>query len=404
MHREAQGAQREAQGARARHLLAFSALSAAYFGHIGFFNPYLPLWLKAQGYALWIIGLLSALPSLTRVIGPYAWGWLSDHTGERVRLLRYAALAALLVASILWWHPGTWLLALALFGMFLHTSAMMPMSEAALAHLVSVQGAFDARRYGRVRLWGSLGFLVTVFAAGAWFEARGLDDFPGWTLTSLTLVVLSTWALPDLKEGGHADAPRVPLAPVLHQPEVRWFLASAFFHVLAHMGLYIYFSLLLDALGYSKTVIGLMWAASVVAEIGWFYTQGRWLPWLSLRGWLLACASVAALRMALTAGGAAWWPVLLLAQLLHACTFATHHTVCIAWLSRHFPGRLRGRGQALYSVLAYGVPGVIGGTLGGVISGRWGLISVFWACAGSALLAVACATRLRDDAGAARAS
>jgi PPP family 3-phenylpropionic acid transporter len=51
--------------------------------------------------------------------------------------------------------------------MFTHTSSMMPMSEAAMAHLVSQGGAFDARRYGRVRLWGSLGFLVTVFAAGA---------------------------------------------------------------------------------------------------------------------------------------------------------------------------------------------------------------------------------------------
>lgn len=384
--------------ARARHLLAFSALSAAYFGHIGFFNPYLPLWLKSQGYELWVIGLLSALPSLTRVIGPYAWGWLSDHTGERVRLLRYAALVALLVASTLMWHPGTVLLSFALFGMFLHTSAMMPMSEAALAHLVSVEGAFDARRYGRVRLWGSMGFLITVFAAGAWFEARGLDDFPGWTLVSLALVVLSTWALPDLRESAHREESRLPLAPVLRQPAVRWFLASAFFHVLAHMGLYIYFSLLLDAMGYSKAVIGLMWAASVVAEIIWFYTQGRWLPLLSLRGWLLACAWVAAARMAMTAGGVQWWPLLLLAQLMHACTFATHHTVCITWLSRHFPGRLRGRGQALYSVLAYGVPGVLGGTLGGWVSSHWGLTGVFWACAACALFAVACALRLDDEA------
>jgi PPP family 3-phenylpropionic acid transporter len=69
---------------------------------------------------------------------------------------------------------------------------------------------------------------------------------------------------------------------------------------------------------------------------------------------------------------------LLFAQTLHAITFATHHTACIALISHHFPGRLRGRGQALYTVIAYGFPGVFGALLGGLISERWGLQNVFW--------------------------
>ena len=64
-------------------------------------------------------------------------------------------------------------------------------SEAAMAHLVSQSGAFDTKRYGRVRLWGSMGFLVTVFVAGAWFEAFGMKHFPGWTVFSLGAVLLS---------------------------------------------------------------------------------------------------------------------------------------------------------------------------------------------------------------------
>lgn len=377
-----------------RQLLPFSALSASYFAHIGFFNPYLPLWLKEMGYGLLAVSLLMIVPSVTRLIGPLAWGWLSDHTGERVRLLRYAASAALLISLGLWVDGGTAWLAAVLFFMFLHTSAMMPMSEAALAHLVSAGGAFDAKRYGRVRLWGSLGFLVTVFAAGAWFELWGLGHFPAWTVASMLLVTASVWCLPDLKEDHAAHETQPTLWPVLRQRPVPWFFASAFFHVLAHMGLYIYFSLHLDALGYGKTVIGLMWAVSVVVEIVWFYTQGRWLPRLSLTAWLLLCALLTALRMALTAGWASVWGVLLFAQCLHAFTFATHHAACIALLSQHFPGRLRGRGQALYTVLAYGVPGVLGGLVGGMISSGLGLPAVFWACSVCALLAAACSWRL----------
>ena len=374
-----------------RQLLPFAALSATYFAHIGFFNPYLPLWLKSQGLSLLVISLLTVVPAVTRLIGPYAWGALSDHTGERVKLLRYGATAALVLSLGLWVDGGVAWLALVLFLMFLHTSAMMPMSEAAMAHLVSAGGAFDARRYGRVRLWGSLGFLVTVFAAGAWFEHYGLGHFPAWTVLSLLAVVGAVWWLPDLKEELAAHDRKRPVGPILRQRAVQWFFASAFFHVLAHMGVYIYFSLHLDALGYSKTVIGLMWGISVVVEIVWFFTQSRWLPRLSLTVWLLLCAALTVLRMGLTAGGAALWPVLLLAQSLHAFTFAAHHTVCIALLSHHFPGSLRGRGQALYSVLAYGVPGVLGGLAGGALATRYGLASVFWAGLVCAALATGCA-------------
>lgn len=378
-----------------RQLVPFAALSATYFAHIGFFNPYLPLWLKDLGLGLFAIGMLTAVPAVTRLIGPYAWGWLSDHTGERVRLLRYGASAALVVSLGLWIDGGVPWLALVLFLLFLHTSAMMPMSEATMAHLVSTGGVFDARRYGRVRLWGSLGFLVTVLAAGAWFEHFGLGHFPGWTVFSLALVALSVWRLPDIKEEISEHERRRPVLPILRQRPVQWFFASVFFHVLAHMAIYIYLSLHLDALGYSKTAIGLVWAFSVVVEVVWFYTQSRWLPRISLSAWLLVCAVLTVLRMGLTAGAAAWWPVLLLAQGLHAFTFASHHATCIALLSQHFPGSLRVRGQALYSVLGYGVPGVLGGVAGGALSSRLGVPAVFWVGMLSGVIATACAWQMR---------
>ncbi len=380
-----------------RHLFAFSWLSASYFAHIGFFNPYLPLWLKELGLDLVTIAVLTSVQSATRLFTPYLWGSLGDRSGERVRLLRYGASAALLLSLGLWFGAdgGVVLLFLVLLLMFSHTSGMMPMSEAVLAQLVSQGGTFDPGRYGRVRVWGSLGFLATVLAAGWWFERFGLRHFPAWTLGTLAAVAISVWLLPDLRDPPSAsEEPRPRVWPVLRQPAVRWFFASVFFHVLSHIFIYIFFSLYLDSLGYSKTTIGLLWAVSVVIEIGWFFTQGRWLPWFSLPAWLVFAAALMALRMGLTAGLPLVWPLLLLAQALHAITFAAHHTVCIALISRHFPGRLRGRGQALYSVLGYGLPGVLGGLLGGVISSASGLASVFWLSGACALVAGLCALRV----------
>ncbi|MES2841190.1 MAG: MFS transporter [Pseudomonadota bacterium] len=375
-------------------LLPFSALSASYFAHIGFFNPYLPLWLKELGFSLLAISVLTSVQSASRLFAPYLWGSLSDRTGERVRLLRYGATMALLLSLGLWFDLGGVGLFVVLLLMFTHTSGMMPMSEAALAHLVSHGGAFDARRYGRIRLWGSLGFLVTVVAAGFWFERFGLVHFPAWTLATLAAVTISVWLLPDFREPAHADEVQPSVWPVLRQPPVRWFFAAVFFHVLAHIFIYVFFSLYLDSLGYSKTVIGLLWALSVVIEIGWFFTQGRWLPRLSLSAWLVLAAALMALRMGLTAGFPLVWPLLLLAQALHAITFAAHHTVCIALLSHHFPGRLRGRGQALYTVVGYGLPGVVGGVAGGFLSSALGLASVFWLSSACAVAACACALRV----------
>lgn len=377
-------------------LAPFAALSASYFAHIGFFNPYLPLWLKDMGFGLMAISVLTSVQSVTRLFAPYAWGWLSDRTGERVRLLRYGATAALVCSLGLSLNFGFVGLLVVLLLMFLHTSAMMPMSEAAMAHLVSQEGQFDARRYGRVRLWGSLGFLLTVLAAGTWFEGHGMGSFALWSTCTLLAVTVSVWWMPDVKEAAHTTAsPAQPVWPLLRQPAVAWLFASIFFHVLAHIAVYVFFSLYLDSLGYRKTTIGLLWAVSVVLEIGWFFMQGRWMPLLSLSAWLVLASALVTVRMALTAGWPTVWPLLVVAQMLHAITFATHHTACVALISHHFPGRLRGRGQALYTVIGYGVPGVLGGLGGGAISSWLGLSAVFWGATLAGLVATACAMQAR---------
>ena len=377
--------------AQRRQLLPFAALCASYFAHIGFFNPYLPLWLKDLGLGLVTISLLTSIQAVTRLFAPYIWGAVSDHTGERVKLLRFAATVALVASLGLSFDFGLWWLAVVLLLMFTHTSAMMPMSEAAMAHLVSHGGAFNARRYGRVRLFGSLGFLVMVFLAGGWFEQFGMAHFPEWTVLTLLAVVISAWRMPDLKETVHAHEVKLAVGPVLRQRPVQWLFASIFFHVLSHMSIYVFLSLYLDSLGYSKTMIGLLWALSVLVEIGWFFTQSRWLPLLSLSGWLVLCGGVTVLRMGLTASWALVLPVLLLAQMLHAITFAAHHSVCIALLTEHFPGRLRGRGQALYTVCGYGLPGILGGLVGGVLSSNYGLARVFTVSAATGFVAMLCA-------------
>ncbi|MBO9513421.1 MAG: MFS transporter [Variovorax sp.] len=378
------------------HLLAFASLSASYFAHIGFFNPYLPLWLKELGLPIFVISLLASVQSITRVFAPYAWGALSDHTGERVKLLRFSAAVALVSSFGLWWNGGAWWLALVLLVMFTHTSSMMSLTEAAMAHLV----AGDWGRYGRIRLWGSAGFLVTVFFAGEWFERFGMRHFPAWAAGTLAIVLVATLRLPDVREPAAAHAhEKVPVGPVLRLPVVRWFFVSLFFHVMSHFAVYGFLSLYLDSLGYGKGTIGLLWALSVVAEIAWFFLQGRLLGLMPMPRWLLLCGVATVLRMGITAGLGQWVAALVVAQLLHALSFAAHHTTCIAMVSRHFPGRLRGRGQALFTVIGYGFGGVLGVLAGGAIAQRFGFVVMFGVATALAVLASLCAWRAQQQEG-----
>ena len=262
------------------------------------------------------------------------------------------------------------------------------------AHLVSQGGAFDAKRYGRVRLCGSVGFLVTVLAAGIWFEQFGMQGFPAWTVLTMLAVAISVWLLPNLKEAVPAHDEKLPIWPILQQRPVQWFFAALFFHVLSHIGIYVFFSLYLDSLGYSKSTIGILWAVSVIVEIFWFFNQSRWLPKLSLTAWLMVCSAIMVLRMGITATSASVIVLLVVAQMLHAATFAAHHTVCIALLSHHFPGRLRGRGQALYTVIGYGFPGVLGGLTGGLISSKYGLAGVFYVSIATSFTAFLCSYKV----------
>jgi PPP family 3-phenylpropionic acid transporter len=238
--------------------------------------------------------------------------------------------------------------------------------------------------------------MATVFVAGAWFEHFGMGHFPAWTVVTLAAVLAGTLWLPDVREP-RAD-PRdtgEPVGPVMRQGPVRWFFATLFFHVTAHFSIYAYFSLYLDANGYSKATIGALWAVSVVVEIAWFFLQGRLMRWARMSRWLMLCSVATVVRMALVGAAADWVIALVVAQLLHALTFAAHHTACIAVVTHYFPGRLRARGQALFTVIGYGLGGVLGVLAGGALITSLGYEAVYGAACVLAALAALCAWRMQ---------
>jgi PPP family 3-phenylpropionic acid transporter len=377
-----------------RGLKRFAALSFVYFAAIGLFNPYAPLWFQSLGMSTLAIGAIASLQAWTRVLAPYGWSWAGDHGGRRVELIRLAALGCVLSALGLLGVEGAAAISVMTMLLFMANAGIVPLYEATLAHLLSTgSGGMDLARYGRVRVWGSVGFIVSVTAFGAVLDLAGIRWFPVIAAAVNGALFVVALRLPTLRDETVADAAAPPVLPVLRRPVVAWFFASIFCTVLAHTSLYAFFSLYLVSLGYPKSAVGALWAVSVAVEILFFWTQGRWSAWLAPERWLQVVAAATAVRFAAIAAGGGWPVVLVLAQLAHAITFAAHHAACIALVHRHFPGRLRGRGQALYTILGYGFPGVVGGVAGGWLIEQQGFASVFWAAAAAGLLAWICGRR-----------
>jgi PPP family 3-phenylpropionic acid transporter len=129
---------------------------------------------------------------------------------------------------------------------------------------------------------------------------------------------------------------------------------------MAHAPYYVFFSIYLNEIGYTSTIIGLLWSLGVFAEILLFIVMRRLLKRFSLRKILLLSIFLSVLRWILIAWAANYLWLLLLAQLLHAATFGATHVAAIHLVYRYFGIAHQGKGQALYSSLSFGLGGMLG--------------------------------------------
>lgn len=387
-------------GADARAVdLRLGAFFGAYFATVGVFAPYFPLYLEHRGLSALQIGYVLALAQAMRVVGPTLWGWLADHHVPRRTILRVSTLAALVAFAPILLPGGVGLIFAVVFALNVFMTAQIPIAEAVAAAALR-HDTQAAARYGRLRIWGSSGFVLLVLVSGGLFDTVGIGWQPMLVLAMLAVTAWIAFGVIDVAAVEEAGA-QVSVRARLSEPRVRWFFLSVALMIFAHGALYTYYSLYLAQLGYSKTVIGLFWIAGVLAEIAFFFTQGRFFTRFGAFGLLSASFVLAALRFLLIAEFATFWWVLLAAQLMHAASFAVHHSASILTVQRWFPGRAAARGQALYISVGYGV----GGTAGSLVSAwLWtaaGPSSAFLASSAAAVLGLgAVAMARRTDAGA----
>ncbi len=339
------------------------AFFGAYFAYVGLFSPYLPLWLNARGFSPAEIGVLISPMQWARVIGPPAWGWLADHVrGPQgvARVIQIAAVAALLVSLGLLTSLPFWPLFALFCVLSFFLSGQVPIAES----LAMQAGGGSLKRYGRMRVWGSIGFIVAVLSAGPWFDRVGIDWLPVSLIGVLLILTVVSALLPGREVQAAAPQHRL-IGQVLRDGRLRSFLLASFLMLIAHAPLYTLFSLWLHQQGYSTTEIGLLWALGVVAEIVMFQFQHRLFDRFSVGQCWVASYGVTAIRFLMIAFSGGNLVVIIFAQILHAVTFGIHHSASMALIRQWFPAQAQARGQALYTMASYG----LGGSVGGIAAG-----------------------------------
>ena len=353
-----------------------------YFASLGALVPYWGLYLKSLDFSAKDIGLFMAIIMGTKIISPNIWGWIADHTGKSMVIVRLGCFlaaitfAGVFVASGYWWL----IVVMVLFSFF--WNAVLPQFEATTFNYLGK----SSHRYSSIRLWGSIGFILTVAALGPLLGAFGVQILPLVLMLIFSGIWLSSLVVPE-RASKHLAEETVPLYRVITRPAVFVLLLACFLMQVSHGPYYTFYTIHMEEQGYSRSLIGQLWALGVIAEVLVFLFMHRLVPKFGLRNLLLVSLLLAGVRWLVLAYYIESIEMMVFAQLLHAASFGVYHASAIQLIHYYFAGRNQGKGQALYSSLSFGAGGAIGSLYSGAIWEGMGASFTYIVAAIVALLA-----------------
>lgn len=331
-----------------------------YYSIVGTFMPYWNLYLQDQGFNYKQIGILSSIAIITRFFAPLIWGWIADKSGKRMLLVRIAT----------WMEACIWFAIFIIPNSFQSIALLMLVfsffQNAILAQFEGVTlfwlGEKRAELYGKVRKWGSVGFIVGVFAIGALLEIIPISMLPILLLSVSFLAFLWSFSIKEPEHAPSSQKKLEPLLPILKKPMVAAFFGIEFILLFSQAPFYSFYSNFLKEIGFSTVQIGTLWATGVIAEIVMFaVAQKVFFIRFSWRTLVAACLILTSLRWLLVGMLNTHFIGQLLAQCLHAFSFGLFHLIAIKVIFQNFSAEQQGRGQALYSTM-WGL-GVASGSL-----------------------------------------
>ena len=346
-----------------------AAFYFTFFAYGGASVAYFPLYLASRGLSPVEIAWVLALPPIARTFAPTLWGWIAERTGAHRGIVVFScAVTAVGFAVIPLVEQIAWVVAI----MSVLAGGALPLVEAITLAALGAQPG----RYGPIRLWGSVSFIVVVLAGGAWLDWQPVSTLPAVLVACILGALAAALSLPARAAHAEPRAGRLELTPA-----VRALLAAGFCNAVAHGALYAFLTLHLERTGYSGTAIGMLWTVGVLAEIVVFLYLPQLFRRYALSTILAVSLGCGLVRFIALGWGAEVLWIVLSAQLLHAATFGAFHAASVAAVHRVFPAGSQALGQTLFSSVAYGAGAAAGLLLAGWAWEGGGAPLAFSACA-----------------------
>lgn len=310
---------------------------------LGVYMPFFPVWLAAKGLEADEIAIVLAVPMVVRILTTPFTGAFADRMKEpRSALLLFAVVTVTFVAC-LGWVDGAVLISIVvgLTAMF-----WMPLTPISDAFALSVARR-DGRDYGRMRLWGSLAFILANLGAGWLVERHTGNVVHAILLFTFSSVAVSAWFLPrSQSRDDDGEAAAIDRRGIMRRPYFLAVIAAAGLVQASHAMIYGFGSIHWRDLGLSGGEIGALWAIGVIAEIVLFAVSGRVVAKLGPLRMIGLAAAAAVLRWTLFPAITDFW-VFLVVQALHGLTFGAAHLGIVHHVAQSVPERLAAAGQGL---------------------------------------------------------
>jgi len=359
-----------------RFATSLALFYGAVFTLIGAHLPFFPVWLRAIGIDASWIGIIIAVPAVTRfTVLPFVTSLAERRASLRSAMIVTAFMTALGFAAV-----GTQHQPVLVFLVFTATACMwtpiVPLTDAYALRGVARYGL----KYGPLRLWGSAAFVVGALACGLLVDVIAARHLI-WMIAALAAfgAVVSLGLRPLDNPKIHPAALHGATALLREPGFLVIILVSALIQG-SHAAYYTFASITWQLSGLGGLTIAGLWVLGVLAEIVVFALSPRFT--LQPSALVVIGALCAVVRWLITAQEP---PVAVLAvvQLAHGLSFGLTQVGTMGLLVRHVPVHIMARGQGYFAACA----GIVAGgasILSGAVYARYGQ-GVYYVMAAMAL-------------------
>lgn len=355
-----------------------------YFFSYGIFLPFWSVWLEGLGLTPETIGLLLGAGLIARFLGSLLIAPRVSDPSRLIAALRILALLTLVFALAFWAGSHIAWLMVVMVGFNLFFSPLVPLTDA-LANTWQKQITMD---YGRVRLWGSVAFVIGSALTGklvSLYDYRVILVLLSLGVASMLLGMLIRPSVqPQGENRQQEEGAGWPAWRMLIAQSWR-FLACVSLLQGAHAAYYGFSAIYWQSAGYSASAVGYLWSLGVVAEVIIFALSHRLFRRFSARDLLLLSAVCGVVRWGLM-GWSTELPWLIVVQILHCGTFTVCHLAAMRYIAARQGSEVI-RLQAVYSAVAMGGSIAIMTVFAGYLYQHLGG-GVFWVMALVALPAI----------------